>query len=77
MNNPIREWRQRMCLTQRDAAKRLGVSVNTVINWETDSAVPDKGHRATIALHTGCTLHEIKDWCDWMDDVTEEDRDHE
>jgi DNA-binding transcriptional regulator YiaG len=62
MSNPIREWRERFCLTQRQAAKRLGVSVNTVINWETDSAVPDKGHRAIIVAQTGWTREQVAAW---------------
>lgn len=62
MSNPIREWRDHWHLTQRDAAKRLGVSINTVINWETDSAVPDKGHRAVIVAQTGWTREQIAAW---------------
>ncbi len=68
MSNPIREWRERFCLTQRQAAKRLGVSINTVINWETDSSVPDKGHRAVIMAQTGWTKAEIMAWIDSMED---------
>lgn len=69
MSNPIREWRERWHLTQRQAAKRLGVSVNTVINWETDSSVPDKGHRAVIIAQTGWTLAELKAWIERIEGV--------
>jgi len=68
VSNPIREWRGRCHLTERDAAKRLGVSINTVINWQTDSSVPDKGHRAVIANATGWTKGEIAAWIDSMED---------
>jgi len=71
VSNPIREWRQRWGFTQRAAAKRLGVSINTVINWETNSSVPDKGHRAIIAAQTGWTLGEIKAWIDKMEGINE------
>jgi DNA-binding transcriptional regulator YiaG len=66
-SNPIREWRDHWHLTQRDAAKRLGVSINTVINWETDSSVPDKGHRAVIIAQTGWTLAELKAWIERLE----------
>ena len=67
--NPIREWRDRCNLTQRAAAKRLGVSINTVINWETDSSVPDKGHRAVICAKTGCTLADLRSWIERVEGV--------
>jgi DNA-binding XRE family transcriptional regulator len=69
VSNPIREWRDSCHLTQRAAAKRLGVSINTVINWETDSSVPDKGHRAVICAQTGWTLAELKAWIERIEGV--------
>jgi DNA-binding XRE family transcriptional regulator len=77
MNNPISEWRAHNDLTQRGAAKRLGVSINTLINWETDSSVPDKGHRAVIAAHTGWTPVQIRAWIDKVEGIVTEDVNHE
>jgi transcriptional regulator with XRE-family HTH domain len=77
MRNPIRDWRDRGHVTQRDAAKRLGVSINTLINWETDSAVPDKGHRRVIAGVLGIDLSEVKTWIDKVEGIVTEDVNHE
>lgn len=38
----IRSWRERLGLTQAEAAKRLQVPLNTLKNWEQGQQRPDK-----------------------------------
>ena len=36
----LKEWRERKGLTQADAAKKLGISVRTLQNWEIARNMP-------------------------------------
>ena len=38
--NAVKDWRERKGLTQADAAKKLGISVRTLQNWEIARNMP-------------------------------------
>lgn len=44
----IREVRIKNGLTQRKMAKLIGVSINTYVNWESDSSEPSEINRYKI-----------------------------
>lgn len=44
----IRDRRDELNLTQKEAAKRLGVSDRTIQNWEAGKAFPRPKHRRAI-----------------------------
>lgn len=56
----IREQRKRLGLTQEDLAKRLGVSIRTVQNWERGGVIPATSQRALERLLSG--LEDVRGW---------------
>lgn len=46
-------------LTQEQAAKELGISLNTYRNWEQRKSAPDSERILRICSHFGCTLDEL------------------
>ena len=51
----IRSERMRMGLSVADAAKRLGVSKNTLNSWELNKSSPDGTHLIKMARLFRCT----------------------
>ena len=46
----IKKIRTDLCLTQVEFAKRLGISMRTVQNWESGGAIPESKHEILRAL---------------------------
>ena len=46
----IAALRKYLSLSQRDLAERLGISIDTLQNWEQDRTAPDGPARALIAI---------------------------
>lgn len=44
----IKENREKLGLTQKDFAKEIGVSENTVVNYERENTIPTKNRMAQI-----------------------------
>lgn len=49
MMHPLKSWRQRLELSQSEAAEKLGVDVMTVSRWERGNHLPNKKHWPRIA----------------------------
>ena len=47
----VKDWRERKGLTQADAAKKLGISVRTLQNWEIARNMP-RGYGLGALLKT-------------------------
>lgn len=48
----LRDWRKRECMTQAQAANRIGVSVTTISRWEAGEVVPRQQQLAAIRKAT-------------------------
>jgi DNA-binding XRE family transcriptional regulator len=44
----LREWRERVGLTQAEAALRLGASLRTYVYWEAGKYDPDRRYQAVL-----------------------------
>ena len=45
----VKDWRERKGLTQADAAKKLGISIRTLQNWEIARNMP-RGYGLTALM---------------------------
>lgn len=52
----IKDLRQKLGITQKELAKMVGVSENTVQNWEYGRKIPNTKHQILCALMEGKTL---------------------
>ena len=52
----VKDWRERKGLTQADAAKKLGISVRTLQNWEIARNMP-RGYGLGALLKTIAPRH--------------------
>lgn len=48
----LKDWRKRECMTQAQAANRIGVSVTTISRWEAGEVVPRQQQLAAIRKTT-------------------------
>ena len=55
----LRTLRKRAQLTQEDLGAAVGVSRQTVINWESGNAWPSTALLPKIARTLGCTIDEL------------------
>jgi len=55
----IKALRQEKGLTQQELAEGLGVSRNTIINWETAKRTPDAGGLMSLSLFFGVSVDQI------------------
>lgn len=55
----IRHHRKRLGLTQLDLAKRLGVSVQAISKWETNTGLPDIAMTVPLARALGTTTDDL------------------
>ena len=62
--NPLKMWRLRNSLSQREAAKRLTVTVNTLVNWEQGLHRPTP--RGFATLNDVCGITQVQ-WLTWAD----------
>ncbi|TYC51639.1 helix-turn-helix transcriptional regulator [Rhodobacterales bacterium] len=51
--HPLKIWRRSKCLTQKTAAKRIGCSLSTYINWEYFLRNPSPRNVRKISAATG------------------------
>lgn len=49
MDNPFKKLRDKLGITQRELAHRLGKTTTTVANWETGDTLPPLTEAAAIA----------------------------
>jgi DNA-binding XRE family transcriptional regulator len=61
-NNPFMRSRLSAGLRKADVASVLGVSVQTIYNWETDRACPDLGRASDIASTLGLPVQEVLEY---------------
>lgn len=59
MTNPLRIWRDKEELSQKDAAKRLGVTAMTLSRWERGNHFPHRKHWAAIEEKTGIAASKL------------------
>jgi len=59
--NAFRRARLAAELTQREAAKRIGVDPVTIIQWEKGSDFPQRNNLAKAADVYGCTVEQLKE----------------
>lgn len=55
----IRHHRKRLSLTQLELAKRVGVSVQAISKWETNTGLPDIAMAVPLARALGTTTDEL------------------
>lgn len=48
----LKDWRKRDCITQAQAANKIGVSVTTISRWEAGEVVPRQQQMAAIRKAT-------------------------
>lgn len=61
----IKAERVRLGLSTADAARALGVSLNTLLGWERNENIPNGSYLARLARFYGCSA-------DWLLGITEE-----
>lgn len=61
----IKAERVRLGLSTADAARALGVSLNTLLGWERNENIPNGSYLARLAGFYGCSA-------DWLLGITEE-----
>ena len=61
----IKAERVRLGLSTADAARALGVSLNTLLGWERNENIPNGSYLASLARFYGCSA-------DWLLGITEE-----
>lgn len=57
--HPLKAYREREALSQRELAKRLGVSRQTIIRWENCIRYPQRKRTGSICEITGIPLNEL------------------
>lgn len=62
MNLRIAELRKSANFTQKEAAKKIGVSAKTLWNWENGETVPDSEQLWNCAIALGCTPNDLLGW---------------
>ena len=61
---PLREWRRKHDLTQKETAGMLGVSLATLQNWEYGVNAPSERMMAKIRELIG--THAVRTWLTWF-----------
>lgn len=61
----IKAERVRLGLSTGDAARALGVALNTLLGWERNEKIPNGSSLARLARFYGCSA-------DWLLGITEE-----
>lgn len=66
--NPLREWRREHDVTQGSVSALIGVSLNTVRNWETGANEPTNGH--FVVMSELLERPELRqEWQAWMNEL--------
>lgn len=62
--NPLAKWRAYFNYTQPETARKLGVSISTVRNWETGVTIPTQYHAGRIKKLTkeAVTYQSLYNW---------------
>lgn len=69
MNLCLKQIRKENGISQGDLAKRLGVDIKTVGNWERGRTIPDAEQVWNCAVALGCTPNDL---CGWYIDHPED-----
>ena len=69
MNLCLKTIRKENGISQADLAKRLGVDIKTVGNWERGKTIPDAEQVWNCAVALGCTPNDL---CGWYIDHPED-----
>lgn len=66
--NPLRKYRKSMDMTVYEVATTLGVSSQTVNQWEKGTVMPRTENFANIAQYMGVPVSGLLgDWMDWKE----------
>lgn len=58
-DNPLRQYRHRLGLSQEECARRAGVSLSTWANWENHRVAPTRRQYEAIATALEISLDEV------------------
>lgn len=60
MKVSLKAMRVNANLNQKEVAKSIGVSPNTLVSWENDYTVPDAVQLSKLCSLYGCTMEDIR-----------------
>lgn len=61
MENQIKKRRKEALLSQKEAAKRIGVATSTVSMWESGKSIPEANRLKKIAEVYHCSIENLLD----------------